>query len=109
MRTPEGLKVQADIKRDTRLYSAPMNPPGTGTAFTTGTDLYCHKARSGRLFYYGFSWSLWQGDSDHYKLLEEDGAKEFVLRKATIARFVAGVNEDACKELWGEDFFDEDA
>ncbi len=82
LRTPEGKKVAINPRDDEQLYSAPRNPPNTGTAYTAGTDLYVHRARSGRNYFYTHSWSMWQGTEDSYNLLTEDEAKEFLLSKA---------------------------
>ncbi len=88
----------------------PITPPNTGTAYTSGTDLYQHEARSGKKYYYTYSWSMWQGTEDHYELITEEAAKDFILKRASQAGYVAdGVKEDNCRALWGNDFFDEDA
>lgn len=107
--TPDGKKVQADITKDERLYDAPHNPPNTGTAYTSGTDLYVHKARSGKTYFYTHFWSMWQGTDSSYELLTEDEAKEFILDKAQGAGYVAGgVMDDACEKYF-PGIFDEDA
>ena len=108
--TPEGKKVQINTREDTCLYEAPQNPPNTGTKFTSGTDLYYHRARSGKGYYYTYFWSMWEGTEDSYELIDEDEAKEFILERATQSGYVSrGIKESACCDLWGEDFFSEDA
>jgi len=108
--TPEGKKVQVSIREDTCLYDAPHNPPNTGTAYTSGTNLYYHKARSGKGYYYTYFWSMWQGTEDHYELITEEEAKTFILERATTSGYIgSGVNDNVCCELWGNNFFDEDA
>lgn len=108
--TPEGKKVVTS-REDVELYDAPHNPPNTGTAFLSGTDLRVHKARSGNLYYYTYHWSMWQGSSDYYELVSEDEAKAFILEKETSHSYHErnGVNSDAVMNLWGSNFFDEDA
>ena len=107
--TPEGKKIQVTIREDLCLYEAPHNPPNTGTTYTSGTDLYYHKARSGKGYYYTYFWSMWQGTEDSYNLVADDEAKSFILERATQAGHVGGgVKESNCESLWGEDFFGED-
>jgi len=108
--TPEGKKVQVSLKNDLCLYRAPENPPDTGIAYTVGTNLYYHKARSGRKYYYKYFWSMWQGDEDRYELVPEDEAKRFVLERLGQQGHIAdGVCDYNCCEVWGDDFFEEDA
>jgi hypothetical protein len=108
--TPEGKKLQVSLEKDATLYVAPHNPPNTGTAYTSGTDLYCHKARSGKVYFYTYFWSMWQGVEDSYQLISEDEAKTFVLQKATQSGYVGeGVQTSTCESIWGEELFREDA
>lgn len=79
--TPDGKKVLVDTTKDLVLYAAPCNPPNTGTAYTRGTDLYVHRARSGREYYYLYRWSLWQGDYNAAELISADEAKSFLLEQ----------------------------
>jgi hypothetical protein len=82
LRTPEGKIVRVDTDRDEPLYEAPRNPPNTGTAYTRGTDLYRHVARSGRAYYYLVHWSMWQGEEPSLELINEERAKNFLINKA---------------------------
>lgn len=79
--TREGKKVVLSGS-DECLYRSPRNPPNTGTKYTTGTDLYLHKARSGRVYFYLHIWSMWQGSEDRYEILDSEQAKQFLLKKA---------------------------
>lgn len=108
--TPEGKKVVINRSTDEQLYDAPNNPPNTGTRYTSGTDLYAHKARSGTWYYYTYAWSMWQGTEDEYALTTEDEAREFILRKASEAghgRLSDDERETCEKHFRG--IFDEDA
>lgn len=109
--TPEGKKVKISKKDDVCLFDAPHNPPNTGTAYTAGTDLYAHKARSGNWYYYEYHWSMWQGTEERHELITEEEAKRFILERATMSGHMAlGASEkQKAEELWGKDFFDEDA
>lgn len=80
--TPEGKTVKVDAETDVQIYSAPHNPPDTGTAYTAGTDLYAHRARSGKVYYYAETWSMWQGTETTYRLLTEEEAREFIIERA---------------------------
>ena len=80
--TPENKRVVINTETDECLYSAPVNPPNTGTAYTTGTDMYRHIARSGKAYYYTYTWSLWQGACDQFTLITEDEAKQMLLEAA---------------------------
>jgi hypothetical protein len=80
--TPEGKKVVVDTGTDECLYEAPRNPPNTGTAYTSGTDYYAHRARSGKYYFYSYHWSMWQGEQSHYELLTEEEMKEKILELA---------------------------
>ena len=82
LKTPEEKIVVVNLRTDEQLYAAPQNPPNTGTAYLTGTDLYRHVARSGRAYYYLYHWSMWQGSVDTYNLISEDEAKAFLIKKA---------------------------
>jgi TRAP-type uncharacterized transport system substrate-binding protein len=108
--TPEGKKVAITKKTDVNIYESPRNPPNTGTAYTAGTDLYAHKARSGKTYFYTYSWSMWQGSQDNYELLTDGEAKQFLLQKAQGTGY-NGLDHSE-KELAEEYFpglFDEDA
>lgn len=84
LRTPEGKKVVANRATDVCLYHAPRNPPNTGTAYTSGADLYVHRARSGAGYYYLYDWSMWQGTSDSAELISEAQAREFLLERRSL-------------------------
>ena len=80
--TPEGKKVAINPKADVEIYDAPRNPPNTGTTYTSGTDLLAHKARSGKVYFYTYHWSMWEGSQSGYELLTDEEAKKFLLEKA---------------------------
>jgi hypothetical protein len=82
LRTPEGKIVRVNTETDEKLYEAPRNPPNTGTAYTRGTDLYRHVARSGKAYYYLLHWSMWQGEEPSLELISEEKAKNFLIDKA---------------------------
>ena len=107
--TPDGKRVVTS-NNDQCLYSAPQNPPNTGTDFTRGTDLYYHKARSGNEYYYFVHWSMWQGESGSYELIDFDVAEAFLLKKAGLTGW-AGINKSDLKELkkFGFNILEEDA
>jgi hypothetical protein len=110
LRTPEGKKVAIAPNNDTCLFSAPHNPPDTGTAYTSGTDLYAHKARSGKVYFYSYCWSMWQGTESYYNLLTESEAKEFLLGKAEGTGYNGLSNcEVERAEEYFPGIFDEDA
>ena len=72
LKTPEGKKVVVNEMTDPCLYEAPSNPPNTGTRYTSGTDLYAHKARSGNIYFYTHSWSMWQGAESEFSLISKE-------------------------------------
>jgi len=80
--SPEGKKIVVDTKADPCLFSAPVNPPNTGTKYTRGKDLYYHKARSGKEYFYFHSWSMWQGEEDSLRLADRQEAESFLIEKA---------------------------
>jgi len=106
--TPENKKVQIDTKKDTCLYSAPQDISPWDT--TTGVDLYAHKARSGKTYFYKHYWSMWAGDSDRYELVDEDEARKFLLQKAALS-WPFGLNDKewARAQEFFPGIFDEDA
>lgn len=111
LKTPENKKVVINPKTDEKIYNAPSNPPNTGTNYTAGTDLYRHVARSGKAYYYTYSWSMWQGTPSHYKLITDEEAKQFLLEIAGINNewvYLSASEEKRAKELF-PDIFDEDA
>ncbi|MGA2669822.1 MAG: hypothetical protein ABSF21_00140 [Dehalococcoidia bacterium] len=107
--TPEGKKVIINTEHDDNLYEAPRNPPNTGTRFTSGTNLYAHKSRTGTVYFYTYSWSMWEGHEDNYELVSVDDAKKFILERSTEARRVAGgVDKPTCLKYF-PGLFEEDA
>lgn len=111
LKTPENKKIIINPKTDEKMYDAPVNPPNTGTSYTAGTDLYRHVARSGNVYYYTYSWSMWQGTPSEYKLLTEEEAKQFLLKIAGINNewvYLSESEEKRAKELF-PGIFDEDA
>jgi hypothetical protein len=107
--TPENKKVVINLSTDTCLFDAPHNPSNTGTRYTSGTDLYTHKARSGNNYYYKYHWSMWQGTESHYELITDEEAKQFLLEKASLADYGLSQGEiDRALEFF-PDLFDEDA
>lgn len=84
--TSDGKKVVTS-SNDICLYSAPVNPPNTGTTFTRGTNLFAHKSRSGNIYFYKYFWSMWQGENSSYELIDKDEAKEFLLVKAGLSGY----------------------
>ena len=109
--TSDGKKVRVDMSKDIELYISPKNPPNTGTRYTSGTDLYAHKTNKGNWYYYQHKWTMWQGSEEAIVLIDEEDAQEFVLQKATSGNYQIsdGVIREACEDLWGKDFFEEDA
>ena len=85
LRTDDNKIVTINPTEDVQLYDAPRNPPNTGTEYTRGTDLYAHKARSGKWYFYFDSWSMWQGEDGGYRLLGEQEAINFLIGKAGIS------------------------
>lgn len=70
-------RVILNPAHDEKLYAAPINPPNTGTRFTSGIDLYLHIAQSGKEYYYTHAWSMWQGSTDEYELISKEAAIGF--------------------------------
>lgn len=105
-----GERVVIDMKKDECLYSAPVNPPNTGTAFTRGTDLYAHKAQSGKVYFYANRWSLWQGEEGGIRLMTKEEAEEFLTEKLSLTGCGALDEADAAKcEAYGLDLLTETA
>jgi len=103
LKTPEGKVVRINTKTDVCLYNAPHNPPNTGTSYTTGVDLYAHKARSGQIYFYKYAWSMWQGESSSTWLITKE-AIDFVLDKMQGGYWDCPTNEEieTAKEYFGE-------
>ena len=110
LKTPEGKKVVVNIQTDNCLYEAPHNPPNTGTTYTRGTDYYAHKARSGTMYFYSYSWSMWQGEQSCYQLMSDNEMKDTLIELAGESgpgRMSDREREDIEKIFAG--IFDEDA
>lgn len=108
--TPEGKKVVIDVEKDEEIYSAPRNPPNTGTTYTSGTDLYRHVARSGNEYFYFYNWSMWQGTESSVELATRNEVERFLVKKAGSSGW-DGIDDsdgERFKEL-GFDIYDETA
>lgn len=79
--TSDGKRVVCDTDTDPQLYDAPHNPPNTGTRYTRGTDLYAHAAKSGTVFFYAYSWSMWQGEESTAELWTQAQVEEFIVER----------------------------
>lgn len=108
LKTPENKIIIVDTNTDPQLYAAPVNPPNTGTTYTTGEDLYAHKAKSGNIYFYIYSWSMWQGAQPNCKLISKEGAIEFTTDKAGLIG-VAELTESEAEKAkeFGIDMFNE--
>jgi len=108
--TQDGKRVVVNKKTDPCLYESPYNPPNTGTAYTRGIDLYAHKARSGKIYFYFSHWSLWQGEEDSLELISKSEAEEFLLQKAGLTGH-GSLDENDYKHLkeYGFNLLDENA
>jgi hypothetical protein len=95
LKTPDGRTVVVDTKADEALYTAPCNPPNTGTRYTRGKDLYAHKARSGKTYFYFRAWSLWQGEEDRVWLCSKEQAQEFLADKTATSGWEQLSEEEA--------------
>ena len=96
--TPDGKRVVVDPQVDLEIYSAPRNPPDTGTRYLSGTDIHAHKARSGKIYFYAYNWSMWQGTETTIELLSRDEVEDFLIEKAGSAGW-DGINESEAKRL----------
>ena len=111
LKTPEGKKVVVSLKDDNCLYEAPRNPPNTGTRYTSGVDLYAHKARSGKTYFYSYSWSMWQGTEAEFSLMADEEMREALIDHAGEAghgRMSDSEREDI-EQNYFPGIFDEDA
>jgi hypothetical protein len=107
--TPEDKKVKINQEKDALLYDAPANPPNTGTTYTDGTDLYAHRARSGAVYFYTKSWSMWQGVETTYELLSEEEARQFIIDRAGGTDYIRGGVDAENAEKYLPGIFMEDA
>jgi len=108
LKTPDGEAVVVSINSDVCLYKAPMNPPFTERGYTAGNDIYAHKARSGAIYYYTYSWSVWQPAG--YSLLTVDEVRDRLIDLAGLSGW-SRLNSDEMKiaEHYFPGIFDEDA
>lgn len=108
--TGDGKKVVVNMDRDICLFDAPENPPNTGTKYTSGTDLYAHKARSGNVYFYTYAWSMWQGVESRIELVDEGKARAFLLRCAGNSGWdVLSESERKRAQEYFPNIFEEDA
>ena len=108
--TPEGKKVVVNLKIDNCLYESPRNPPNSGSRYTSGVDLYAHKARSGTVYFYSYSWSMWQGVESEYNLMTPEEMKAALVDRAGEAgEAQMGGGEMETAEEYFPGIFDEDA
>jgi len=110
LRTHDGKKAVIDIAKDAKLYRAPVNPPNTGTQYTSGIDLLAHTARSGNVYFYFYSWSMWEGSNDSFELIDRDAAEAFLTQKAGLADWAAlDEHEIELAKEYGIDILEETA
>ena len=110
LRTQDDKKVVIDVEKDVKLYRSPVNPPNTGTRYTSGTDLLAHTARSGNVYFYFYNWSMWEGHEDSFELCSKDSAEKFLTRKAGLSGW-AGLDEHEIEtaKKYGFDLLEETA
>lgn len=75
--TEKGIFI-VDSRKDPCLYYAPHNPPNTGTAYTSGTNLSLHITKKGTKCFYKYHWSMWQGCECSIELITFDEANDFL-------------------------------
>lgn len=110
LKTPEGKKVVVEKSDDECLYEAPHNPPNTGSRYTSGTDLYAHKARSGTVYFYSYFWSMWVGTESEYALMTDEEMKDaLIVRAGDNGPGSMGDREIERCEKYFPGIFDEDA
>ena len=108
--TAENKRVVVNTSTDVCLFDAPHNPANTGTRYTSGTDYYAHTARSGKIYFYSYSWSMWQGTIDEYELVEPDEMRQILLVKSGKAGWDGLRDSEKEKaERYFPGIFDEDA
>lgn len=76
LRTEDKKKVVIDIENDSQLYAASAHRE------TRGTDLYAHRAQSGKIFFYMHEWSRWEGEVDQFILISRDKVEDRLIRLA---------------------------
>lgn len=74
----DGTTTVLNTKNDTELYTAPRNPPNTGSRYTSGTDLQVHETKTHGNQFYLVNWSMWQGTETTIDIISKDQAIEFV-------------------------------
>ena len=94
LKTPDGEAVVVSINSDVCLYKAPMNPPLTEREHTAGNDIYAHKAQSGTIYYYTYSWSIRQ--PAEYSLLTADEVRDRLIELAGLSGW-SRLNSDEMK------------
>ena len=90
------MKISDD---DPCLFKSPMNPPNTGTRYTTGSDLYAHTTKNGNVYFYLYNWSMWQGSEASYEIISKDEAEEFVIMKMGSFYGPSSEELDFCKRF----------
>ena len=78
IRLEDGTKYVANLKKDIKVYAAPVNPPNTGSIYTDGTDLYTHATKTHGYQFYKYEWSMWQGSEDKIIPVTKDEAIRFL-------------------------------
>lgn len=101
IRTQDGKKVVIDIDNDPCMYEA------SGQNATRGTDLHAHKAKSGKVFFYFYRWSMWQSENADIDLCSKEEAEEFLIRRSTAGQ-IGEFEEENAKE-YGIDLGEETA
>lgn len=111
LKTKEGKVVRIDHGTDICLYEAPVNPPNTGTKYTSGTDLYAHKTKNRNWCYYLYSWSMWQGCEERYELISKEEAIDYLISTAELSGWAELPDDYAEKAVthFGYDIFEETA
>ncbi len=111
VKVDDGKIAVLDSETDKVIYEAPHNPPNTGTAYTSGTDLYLHVTKRGRKVFYLYHWSMWQGVEDRIEVISESEAKDFIIEKAGLTGWAALTEREIekAKSIWGQDFLEETA
>jgi hypothetical protein len=108
--TPEQKKVVVNLSADECLYESPRNLPTTGSPFSSGVDLYAHKAQSGAIYYYTCAWSMMEGSKPEINLLSEKAAKKFLIERAGLAGYEYLIYKKSEKfEKYFPGIFEEDA
>lgn len=75
----DGKKAVVDTKLDEKIYSAPANPPNTGTRYTNGTDIYFHVCKDGREVFYAYDWTMWQGTEEVWRVIDRAEVEAYII------------------------------